>query len=68
MLVEKTGIPVSSLRRTLRSLRVELGMDVRYINANVSNVNEKEGYYRIEHWGIVDQSFFLGKMSEMMPL
>ncbi|AJY53319.1 helix-turn-helix domain-containing protein [Halomonas sp. KO116] len=67
-ITDKTGIPVSSLRRILRSLRVEFGMDVRYINTGVSNGYEQDGYYKIEQWGVFDKSYFLDKIATNVPL
>lgn len=64
----KTGIPVSTLSRTLRSLRSEFGMDVRYVNTTVSNSYGKDGYYHIEDWGVVNQQFFLEKMTSTVPI
>lgn len=67
-LSDKTGIPVSSLRRTMRVLRIEYGMDIRYINTGVSIGYDVEGFYKIEQWGLLDERFFKAHVAKTIPL
>lgn len=67
-LIETTGIPASTLRRIIRVLRVEFAMDVRYINTVVSSSYDQEGYYKIEHWGLIDEEFFKSNVTKILPL
>jgi len=53
----QTGIPETTIRRLMTTLRQELAIDLRYIHP-VSSTPSGSGYYELRSWGILDAKAF----------
>lgn len=53
----QTGIPETTIRRLMTTLRQELAIDLRYIHP-VSTSPSESGYYELRSWGILDAKAF----------
>lgn len=53
----QTGIPETTIRRLMTTLRQELAIDLRYIHP-VSTTPSGSGYYELRSWGILDAKAF----------
>ncbi|PXX95809.1 helix-turn-helix domain-containing protein [Halomonas sp. LBP4] len=52
-----TGIPETTIRRLMTTLRQELAIDLRYIHP-VSTTPSGSGYYELRNWGVLDAKAF----------
>lgn len=54
---QHTGIPETTIRRLMTTLRQELAVDLRYIHP-VSTTPSGSGYYELRSWGVLDAKAF----------
>lgn len=60
----ETGIPATTIRRLMGSLRQELGIDLRYTHP-VSHRQGATGYYEIRDWGVIDREAFRSRFGHL---
>lgn len=65
-LQERTGIPKSTIKRQIASMRVELGIKVLFIR-ETGGAPGAAGYYVLDDWGIIDEGKFLSHYSQLLP-
>jgi len=59
-----TGIPVSSLKRQIAQLRMDYGMDIRFVPDG--NQKGRTGHYHIYEWGVLDRTEFLVRYGSIL--
>ena len=54
-----TNLPVSTLKRQIAQIRVDPGVDIKFVPNKQSNSKGRTGHYHILDWGVLDRTEFM---------